>query len=132
MARGKQLDNETVYKIMASYYATNNYTETARQLGLAKTTVFDIVEKNKDKEEFVQLRTKIQNKFSEKFENILNKAINRLDKELDEQTTIPVNQLSTVIGTIYDKNRLENNESTENTTQTIKIGFSEELEELSK
>lgn len=132
MARGKQLDNETIYKIMASYFTTNNYTETARQLGLAKTTVFDIVEKNKDKPEFVQLRTKTINKFSEKFENILNKAINRLDRELDEQDTIPVNQLSTVIGTIYDKNRLEKGESTENTNQTITIGFSEELEELSK
>ena len=66
------------------------------------------------------------------YENILNKAINRLDRELDIQDTIPVNQLSTVIGTLYDKNRLEKGESTENTNQTIKIGFSDEIQELSK
>lgn len=132
MARGKQLDNETVYKIMASYFSTGNYTETSRQLGIPLNTVYDTVERNINKPEFVDLQIKTRKKFSKKFENILDKAINRLDKELDEQTTIPVNQLSTVIGTIYDKNRLEQGESTENTKQTITIGFSEELEELSK
>ena len=132
MARGKQLDNETIYKIMATYYTSNNYTETARQLGLPKTTVFDTVEKNKDKPEFELLRTKTRTKFGDKFEKIINKALERLDREIDEQDKIPVSQLSTVVGTLYDKNRLENNESTENTNQTINIGFSKETEDLSK
>jgi hypothetical protein len=36
------------------------------------------------------------------------------------------------MGTLYDKMRLDRGESTENTNQTIKIGFSDEIQELSK
>lgn len=132
MARGKQLDNETVYKIMASYFTTNNVSETARELGIPNTTVNDTVNRNIDKPEFARLREEKRKKFGAKFEKIINKALDRLDKEIDEQDKIPVSQLSTVVGTLYDKNRLENDESTENTNQTINIGFSEEMQELSK
>lgn len=132
MARGKQLDNETVYEIMASYFMTNNYTETARQLNIPIRTVADIVVRNQDKPEFTQLRKEKQKKFGDKFEHIINKALDRLSKEIDEQDKIPVSQLSTVVGTLFDKNRLEQGESTENTSQTIKIAFNEEIEELSK
>ncbi len=132
MARGKQLDNETIYKVMASYFSTGNYTETSKQLGIPLNTVYDTVERNRDKPEFVELQTKTKAKFSAKFEKILDKALNRLDMELDSPDKIQVNHLSTVIGTIYDKNRLDKGESTENTNNTITIGFSEELEELSK
>lgn len=132
MARGKQLDNETVYKIMASYFNTNNVSETARELDLPNTTVNDTVNRNIDKPEFVKLREEKKKKFSAKFEKIIDKALTRLEQEIDLQDKIPVSQLSTVVGTLYDKNRLENNESTENTNQTINIGFSKETEDLSK
>ena len=132
MARGKQLDNETVYKIMASYFTTNNYTETARQLDIPIRTVADIVVRNQDKPEFAQLRKEKQKKFGDKFEHIINKALDRLSKEIDEQDKIPVSQLSTVVGTLFDKNRLEQGQSTENTNNTITIGFSDEMQELSK
>ena len=132
MARGKQLDNETVYKIMNSYFITNNYTETSRQLDIPLNTVYDIVDRNINKPEFVELQNKTRKKFSKDFEEIIELAVNRLKTEIKEQDRIPVNQLSTVIGTVYDKNRLELGESTENTSQTIKIAFNEEIEELSK
>lgn len=132
MARGKQLDNETVYKIMSSYFTTNNYTETSRQLNIPLNTVYDIVDRNITKPEFVELQNKTRRKYSKDFEEILDLAITRLKTEIAVQDKIPVSQLSTVIGTVYDKNRLENDESTENTNQTIKIGFSDEVQELSK
>ena len=132
MARGKQLDNETVYKIMASYFTTNSYTETGKQLNIPINTVEDIVKRNIEKPEFIKLHNEKRQKFSAKFEKIINKALDRLDREIDEQEKIPVSQLSTVVGTLYDKNRLDNDESTENTNQTINIGFSKETEDLSK
>ena len=132
MARGEQLDIETVFKIMQLYFITDNMNEVSRSLNIPYTTVFDTIKRNQDKEEFVKLRQETRKQFSNKATRIIDKALNRIDKELDEQDTIPVNQLSTVIGTLFDKVRLDKGESTENTNQTINIAFSGELEELSK
>ena len=43
-----------------------------------------------------------------------------------------LSEITTSMGTLYDKMRLDKGESTDNTEQTIKIEFSKELEELSK
>lgn len=132
MARGKKTDTEKVYQVMQLWFTFGNSAEVGKILNMPDTTVRDLVSKNKDKPEFVELRDKTRRKYSKDFEEILDLAITRLKTEIAVQDKIPVSQLSTVIGTVYDKNRLENDESTENTNQTIKIGFSEELEELSK
>ena len=169
MAKGKQLDNETVYKIMAAYFTTNNLREVSRQLDIPLTTVKLTVDKNKDKPEFEQLRTQKKQEFSDKASAIIDKQLEllkrRVDTALENQeeleeliyevwnadkdeidpqakkglvsklNRIQLNSLSeitTSMGTLYDKMRLDKGESTENTSQTIKIAFNEEIEELSK
>lgn len=132
MARGKKTDEEVVHKIMSLYFMYNNYTRVARELNMSIDTVEDIVKRNIDKPEYTKLHNETRRKFSKDFEEIIDLAVNRLRQEIQEQDKIPVSQLSTVVGTLYDKNRLENNESTENTNQTINIGFSKETEDLSK
>jgi DNA-binding XRE family transcriptional regulator len=132
MAKGKKTDTETLYKIMQLYFTYGNSAAVSKELNVPESTVRELVEKNKDKPEFVELCNKTKRKFSKDFEEILDLAIARLKTEIKEQEKVPVSQLSTVIGTVYDKNRLEQGESTENTNQTIKIAFSNELEELSK
>ena len=132
MARGKKTDTQTIYKIMQLYFTYGNFTDVSNELDVPESTVRDIVNNNKDKPEFTELRDKTRRKFSKDFEEIIDLAVNRLKQEIQEQDKIPVSQLSTVVGTLYDKNRLENNESTENTNQTINIGFSKETEDLSK
>ena len=132
MARGKKTDTEVVYQVMQLYFTYGNNQRVATELNMPLSTVTDLVNKNIDKPEFVELRDKTRRKFSKDFEEIIDLAVNRLRQEIQKQDKIPVSQLSTVVGTLYDKNRLENNESTENTNQTINIGFSEEMQELSK
>lgn len=132
MARGKKTDTEKVYQIMQLWFTFGNSAEVGKILNMPDGTVRDIVNRHKEDPEFLELRDKTRRKYSKDFEEILDLAITRLKTEIAVQDKIPVSQLSTVIGTVYDKNRLENDESTENTNQTIKIGFSEELEELSK
>lgn len=132
MARGKKTDTEKVYQIMQLWFTFGNSAEVGKILNMPDGTVRDIVNRHKEEPEFLELRDKTRRKYSKDFEEILDLAITRLKTEIAVQDKIPVSQLSTVIGTVYDKNRLENDESTENTNQTIKIGFSEELEELSK
>lgn len=122
MAKGKTTDNETVYKIMVSYFVTNNFSETARQLNIPITTVENIYKKNKDKPEFVKLCNEKKDEFSEKATRLINKALDRLEEVLDDKNEkIPINNLSTTIGTLYDKRALSKGESTGNTKFTVDI-----------
>lgn len=131
MARGKKTDNETIYKIMISVFSTGNYSETAKQLNIPQSTVEDIYKRNIEKEEFVKLRDKKHDEFAENATRIIEKALKRLEKSLDdEEEKIPVNNLSTVIGTLYDKRALSQGDTTANTTMTIKMD--KKVEELSQ
>lgn len=129
MARGKKTDNETIYKIMLSMFNTNNFSETSRQLNIPITTVEKIYKENKGKEEFVKLCNEKKEEFVEKASKIIDKAMDKLDKELNKPG-IPVNNLTTVIGTLYDKRALAKGESTSNDSITIRM--SDELKDLSK
>lgn len=131
MAQGKKTDNETIYKVMLSVFRTGNFSETARQLNMPIQTVNDIYTRNIEKEEFVKLREKKEDEFVEKATRIIDKALNRLEKSLDtESEKIQVNNLSTVIGTLYDKRALAKGDPTTNAGITIKMD--KKVEELSQ
>ena len=131
MAKGKKTDNETIYKVMLSVFSTGNYSETARQLNMPVGTVEDIYKRNIDKEEFTKLRKEKNDEFIENATRIINKAMKRLEKSIDDnEETISVNNLSTVIGTLYDKRNLAEGKSTVNTDITIKMD--KKVEELSQ
>lgn len=131
MARGKKTDNETIYKIMISMFTTNNIEETAKQLNMPPTTVKDIYKRNENKPEFVELRSKKTDKFIEKANEIIDKAMERLLEELqDRENRIPVNNLSTVIGTLVDKRNLAEGKAT--TSTDINIKMDKKVEELSQ
>ena len=131
MAKGKKTDNETIYKIMLSVFSTGNYSETSRQLNIPIKTVEDIYKRNIVKEEFTKLRKEKAEEFTEKATKIIDKALKRLEQALDDKKEkIPVNNLSTVIGTLYDKRALAEGKSTVNTDITIKMD--KKVEELSQ
>lgn len=122
MAKGKKTDNETIYKIMISMFSTNNFNETSRQLNIPVKTVEKIFKENKDKEEFTKLCMQKKEEFAETATRIIDKALNRLEKVLDDnEEKIPVNNLSTVIGTLYDKRALAKGESTANNKFEVEI-----------
>ena len=125
--RGKKTSPEVIYQVMTSWATTDNYSETARELNLPMTTVEKIVKENRDNPEFVNLCDKKRDEFSAKASRIINKALARLERTIDdEKESIPVNQLTTAIGTLYDKRALSRGESTQN------LGFTANSEELAK
>lgn len=127
MAKGKKTDALTIYKVMLSYITTRNYSETARQLEMPESTVRKIIDDNKENEEFAILCEQKRDEFVEKADRIINKALNRLEKELDnEAERIPVNNLSTVIGTLYDKRALSKGDATSRETLTLNIDYGED------
>ena len=115
MARGKKTSPEVIYQVMTSWAVTNNYNETAKALGMAASSVKKIVEDNKGKDEFVKLCAEKKDEFAEKATRIINQALNRLENELaDDEKDIPINHLTTAIGTLYDKRALAKGEMTQN------------------
>lgn len=115
MSKGKKTAPEVIYQVMVSYAITKNNMETSRQLGIPESTVRKIVEDNKDKDEFVKLCEQKQDEFAEKTTRIIDKLLERIEREvLDEEKDIPLNHLTTAMGTMYDKRALSKGNSTQN------------------
>jgi len=158
MARGKKLDNETVYKIMTAYFTTGNTEEVSNLLDIPGSTVRSIIDRYEDDEKFAKLRTKTEDNFAAKATKIINKGTELLNKRLntalEDQETLEeileeaasqskedvspaqikqlvkkINQLqlnnlseiTTAIGTLYDKRALAKGEPTANNTITITV-----------
>ena len=115
MAKGKKTAPEMIYKVMVSYAITHNNMETARQLGIPESTVRKIVEDNKNSDEFKKLCEEKTNEFAEKSSRIIDMLLERITKEVaDEEKDIPLNHLTTAMGTLYDKRALSKGETTQN------------------
>lgn len=126
MARGVTTDAQTIYNIMNSYFETRSYAQTGRDLGVPDSTVEKLVKEHIKDKEFVELWAKKKEDFATKADMLIYKAMDRLNKELDSQDKISVNNLSTVIGTLYDKRTIANNGGTPNVE--IKIVDNSNLE----
>ena len=115
MARGKKTSPEVVYQVMTSYAITKNMNDTSKALNMPYSTVKDIVDSNIDKEEFKKLREEKENEFSEKASRIIDLLLERVENEvLDDEKDIPLNHLTTALGTLYDKRALSKGEMTQN------------------
>ena len=122
MARGKKTSPEVVYQVMTSWAVHHNNMEVSRELGVPEATVRKIVDENKDKAEFAKICEKKKEEFADKASRIIDKALARLEEAIENKDEyIPVNQLTTAIGTLYDKRALAKGESTCNTKVVIKL-----------
>ena len=127
MPRGVKIDNQKIQEVMASYALTNSYNATAKECCVSDKSVKKII--NEHSEEFSKISEQKKEEFVEYADKLINKAMNKLDKAL-ERDDIPVNNLTTVIGTLYDKRALAKGEMTSNTSISIKM--TDEIKELSK
>ena len=120
--RGKKTSPEMIYKVMTSYAITNNYNQTAKNLGMPIATVKNIVDDNKNKAEFEELRKQKQDEFADKASVIIDMLLQRItDTVADDEKDIPLHHLTTAIGTLYDKRALSRGEMTQN------VGFATNL-----
>ena len=125
--RGKKTEPEMIYKVMTSYAITRNYNQTAKNLGMAESTVEKIVKDNKDTDEFRKLCEQKQDEFSDKASVIIDMLLERITETVaDNEKDIPLHHLTTAIGTLYDKRALSRGETTQN------IDFATNSETLGK
>ena len=127
MPKGVKIDNKKIQMIMASYALTNSYNATAKECNVSDKTVKKIIEEHFEEYTKVSERKKLE--FVEYADKLIDKAMNKLDKALDRED-IPINNLTTAIGTLFDKRALAKGESTTNSSISIKM--SDEIKELSK
>ena len=123
MASGVKTPTKKKMEVIKSYVETDSFNATARETGVNPKTCKKIVEENPkeymdEKERFIETTTRL-----------INKALGKLDKKLDDEDN-SLSNITTAIGTLYDKRALAKGEST--TNQEIKIQMSEELKELSQ
>lgn len=121
MARGQKYSDEIKEQAYLLYATCGNYNEVSRQLDVPFSTVKGWIDR-KEPDEFDKLRNQKKQEFVDKASELIDLALDRLKSELnDDKNHIPVNQLTTAIGTLYDKRALARGESTGNTVVEIKL-----------
>lgn len=123
MPSGVKTPTKKKVEVVKSYIETNSYNATSKETGVSDKTVKKIIEENPkmyedEKEHFIEMTTRL-----------INKALCRLDEGLDRDN-IPVNNITTAIGTLYDKRALAKGESTSN--ENIVVSMTPEIKELSE
>jgi hypothetical protein len=121
--QGQKLTDELKEQIKSALASNNNVREIARQYKVSPSSVMKI--RDEDPDEFEQLRTDKKLSMIEKIWSSLEDAADLghqmiLDAKKGKRD-IPLNQISTYYGTLYDKMALMRGESTANTAMTIKM-----------
>lgn len=127
--QGQKLTDELKERIRAELVLSENKNDIAKKLGVSWSTVQkiakEIEEKPEENEKFEKLR-------DDKKQQMIDKIWASLEDAADLGHTmikdakqgirdIPLNQISTYYGTLYDKMALMKGESTANTAFTVKL-----------
>ena len=121
MARGKKYPDEIKEKAYLMYATSGNIEEVSRALSVPASTISGWIKaKARDSpDEFEELRNKKKQDFIVRSSELIDLAFDKLQDKLSGDDDIPVNHLTTVIGTLYDKRALAKGENTEN----VKVEF---------
>lgn len=91
---------------------------------ISEQTIYNVLKNynQKERQQIVDASIKeYRANFSKNANLIINKALQRINNQLENNDNININQLSTTIGILYDKTRLEDNLSTSNNSININI-----------
>ena len=102
--RGSKYPPEVVNEIMGIWIATHNAEEVARQTKIPVGSIKSIVKRHMFDEQFAEAQQKTLKKYGHKIEKIISKSLDRMIEVLDnKEEKIPLNHLSTEVGTMIDK-----------------------------
>lgn len=121
--QGQKLTDELKEQIKAALASNNNVREIARQFTVSPASVMKIRDEKPD--EFEQLRTDKKSEMIDKIWETLQDAADlghTMIKDAKKgKRDIPLSQISTYYGTLYDKMALMKGESTANTTMKVTL-----------
>jgi endonuclease III len=117
----RKLTEEQRKDILLSYKLDNSKVNIAKlctDYGITKQTIFNIAKKDI---EGCNSIIKDTSNFTKRANEIIEQAFDRLETRLNEDDKATISQLATLIGILYDKSRLEQNLSTNNSSININI-----------
>jgi len=121
-----KLTDEDKHNIILEYYlnrSKKNIERIASNYNITRQTVYAVLNQytQKEKNEIINKSiTEYKQNFTRKSHAIINKALEKISDKLDDENN-NLSQLSTTIGILYDKTRLEDNLSTSNNSININI-----------
>ncbi len=119
----RKLTDEQRQELFIEYKLDNSKKNAARLIdkyGITERRLYQIVKEETSLDIEKTIKDNKSN-FSKRANKIINMVFDRLEKELEEGDKITLSQLSTTLGILYDKSRLENNLSTSNNAININI-----------
>ena len=118
-----KLTEEQRKDILLNYKLDNskaNIAKICKDYNITKQTIFNIAKSDRLKD-IEQSITSNKDDFTKRANKIIQMVFDRMEKQLQEDDKITLSQLSTTLGIMYDKSRLENNLSTSNNSININI-----------
>jgi len=118
-----KLSEEDKKTIILEYYLNKNKKNIEYLLNkysISRTTLYDILKNKKYKNEVDKYIIECKQNFTKKTTILIDKAINQLNEKIQEGDA-NIKDLTTTIGILYDKNRLEQNLSTSNNSININL-----------
>lgn len=122
-----KLSEEDKKSIVLEYTLNRNKTtiqSICKKYNISEQTIYNVLNSynQKQKNEIVEKSiNEYRKNFSKNANLIINKALQKINSQLESEKDININQLSTTIGILYDKTRLEDNLSTSNNSININI-----------
>lgn len=118
-----KLTEEDKQLITLDYYlnrSNSNIQDICNKYNITSQTIYNIVKQEKYQKQLNNYITETRKNFSKKTSILIDKAIDKLEDKIDKDDA-NIKDLTTTIGILYDKNRLENNLSTSNNAISINI-----------
>ena len=118
-----KLSEEDKQQITLEYFLnrqTTNVEDICNRYNISSRRLYQIVKDERYQKALEKHITECKNNFSKKTSIIIDKAIDKLENKIQNDDA-NIKDLTTTIGILYDKNRLENNLSTSNNSININI-----------
>jgi len=119
----EKLSEKQRQEIILSYELDNSKANIAKicsDYGITKQYIFKLAKKEKSKE-LEKSIIESKSEFTKRANEIIKIALDRLENMIQYDEKATISQVSTAIGILYDKSRLENNLSTSNNSININI-----------
>ena len=118
-----KLTDEDKQTITLDYYlnrSNENINDICNRYNITKQTIYNIIKNEKYQKALNEHITETRQNFSKKTSILIDNAIDKLQEKIKNEDA-NIKDLTTTIGILYDKNRLENNLSTSNNSISINI-----------
>lgn len=118
-----KLSEEDKQSIVLEYYLNknkHNIDVLLDKYSISKRTLYNIIHNEKYQEQVNNYITECKKNFTKKSTILIDKALDKINDKIEENNA-SMKDLTTTLGILYDKNRLENNLSTSNNSININI-----------